>query len=187
LASFGSMRAATIVAQLSESQVQAAVGEKALAKVAEEIAALEREVADLKASKADLVRAALIECAGGFRFDLQTALDHLREALVALAAMDRIVAHGDGSFTPNSRIVVEIPAIGGLQAQAVVAPEASIETAMRVWGRFAEILSDNPLASADDMKFPNVDPSADDGMISYDRLTKTERARVDQLRAWSLK
>jgi hypothetical protein len=182
------MRAATIVAQLSESQVQAAVGEKALAKVAEEIAALEREVADLKASKAELVRAALIECAGGFRFDLQTSIDHLREALVALAAMDRIVAHGDGSFTPNSRIVVEIPAIGGLQAQAVVAPEASIETAMRVWGRFAEILSDNPLASADDeMKFPPVDPHADEGKILYDRLSTTERKAVDKNRAQGVK
>jgi hypothetical protein len=183
LASFGSMRAATIVAQLSESQVQAAVGEKALAKVAEEIATLEREVSDLKAQKPDMTRAVLIESAGGFRYDLQTALDHVRESLVILAALDRVTARTDGSYQPNERIVIEVPPLGGLPATAILVPEASIAAAKNVWAKYQQTIGEQPLASADSLAFPVVNPNADDGMISYDRLTATERKAVDQSRA----
>jgi hypothetical protein len=183
LSSFGNARARELSASLSESRIQAAVGEKALASVTEEIAELGRSIAEMQSAKAELVRGVLIESASGFREDLATAIENLREAMTVLCALDRITARSDGSYAPNKRVVVEIPAFGGLPAQAVVVPEPSVAAALRVWGKYSQTLGDNPLASADEMKFPSVDPHADDGLVSYDLLSPTERNRVDQLRA----
>jgi cell division protein FtsB len=183
LSHFGSLKAMNLVAQLSESGLQRQVGEKALAEIEAEIAVAEREVSDLKSGKADLVRSALIESADGARADALVAIEHLREALVIRAGLDRITARSDGSWAPNDRIVIEIPPLGGLPAQAVVVPAGSIEKALRVWAKYSQALSENPLAPADGMQFPPVDPNADDGTILYDRMTRTERARVDQSRA----
>jgi hypothetical protein len=130
------------------------------------------------------VRAVLIEAGGGgFRYDLQTALDHVREAMVALSALDRVTAMTDGSWTPNERIVIEIPALGGMPATAVVVPEASVAAAANVWAKYHQTIAEHPLASVDEMLFPPVDPHADEGLISYDRLSATERKAVDQYRA----
>jgi hypothetical protein len=187
LAHFGSARAQNLVASLSESQVQLGVGTKALTAIEAEIAVSERAVSDLKSGKADLVRGVLLESAGGFRADLETAISDLREAMAVLGALDRLTARTDGSFSPNERIVVEVPALGGLPAQAVSVPESSIATALRVWGKYSQTLGDNPLSSADEMKFPPVNPHADEGLVLYDRLTATERNRVDQDRAQGVK
>jgi hypothetical protein len=173
----------TLVAQLSESGIQHEVGVKALAAIESEIAVAEREVSDFKARKPDLVRAVLLESAAGFRADLATAIVDLREAMTVLAALDKITARSDGSWEPKERIVVEIPELAGIPAQAIVAPAASIETAQRVWTKYAHTVGENPLSSIDEVLFPRVDPSADGEMISYDRLTQAERTRVDQLRA----
>jgi cell division protein FtsB len=183
LAHFGSARAQNLVAALSESQVQLGVAAKALTSIEAEIAVAEREGADLKARKPDMVRAVLIEAAGGFRYDLQTALDHVRESLVILAALDRLTARTDGSYQPNERIVIEVPPLGGLPATAILVPEASIAAAKNVWAKYQQTIGEQPLASADSLAFPVVNPNADDGMISYDRLTATERKAVDQSRA----
>jgi hypothetical protein len=183
LSSFGNARAKELSASLSESRIQGAVGEKALASIGEEIAVLEREIADLKAQKQDDVRAVLIEAGGGFRYDLQTALDHVREAMVALSALDRLTAMTDGSWTPNERIVIEIPALGGMPATAVVVPEASVAAAANVWTKYHQTIAEYPLASVDEMLFPPVNPNADDGVVEYSRLSKTERSMVDQNRA----
>jgi hypothetical protein len=183
LAHFGSARAQTLVASLSESQVQLGVGTKALAAIDAEIAVTEREVSDLKSGKADLVRLVLIESGAGFREDLATAIENLREALVGLCALDRITERSDGSFAPNDRVVVELPSVGGLPPQVVVIPEASVAAARNVWAKYSQTVADNALASADTMAFPRVHPNADDGQVEYARLSKTERALVDQNRA----
>jgi hypothetical protein len=187
LSAFGNSRAKELAASLSESRIQGAVGEKALATIGEEIAVLEREIADLKAQKQDAQRSVLIEAGGGFRYDLMTALDHVREAMVALSALDRLTARTDGSWTPNERILIEIPALGGMPATAVVVPEASVAAAANVWEKYAQTIGDNPLASADEMMFPPVNPHADEGLVSYDRLSATERKAVDQSRALGVK
>jgi hypothetical protein len=101
LSSFGNARARELSASLSESRIQAAVGETALASVVEEISVLEREVSDLKAQKPDVVRAVMIESAGGFRSDLLTAIDDLREAMVVLAALDKITAEAMAAGSPK--------------------------------------------------------------------------------------
>jgi hypothetical protein len=183
LSSYSNARARELSASLSESRIQASVGERALESVAEEISALEREVADMRASKGDLVRSVLIESASGFRSDMLTAIDQLHEAMVILAALDKITARSDGSYAVDERIVIETPPLGGLPAQACAVPAASVEVAMRIWGKYAQAVADNPLASADELKFPAVDPHADDGLVSYDRLSRTEKIRVDQNRA----
>jgi cell division protein FtsB len=183
LSHFGSARAMNLVAVLAESGLQHQVGARALTEIEAEIAVFEREVADLKSGKDDLVRSVLIESAGGLRYDLMTALDHVREAMAALVALDRLTARNDGSYSPNGRIVVEIAACGGLPAQAVVVPEASIVAARNVWEKFSQTVVANPLASADEMKFPPVDPHADEGKILYDRLSTTERKAFDQSRS----
>jgi hypothetical protein len=187
LSTFGNARAKELSASLSESRIQAAVGEKALTSIGEEIAVLEREIVDLKAQKQDAVRAVLIESSGGFRYDLMTALDHVRDALVALVAMDRVTARTDGSWTPNERIVVEIPALAGMPAQAVAVPEASVAAAVNVWTKYQQTIGEQPLASAEALAFPIVNPDADAGLISYDRLTATERKAVDQSRSGVMK
>jgi hypothetical protein len=74
---------------------------------------------------------------------------------------------------------------GGLTA--VVVPEASIVAGANVWGKYAETLGENPLSSIDEVLFPRVDPYADDGLVSYDRLTRTERSLVDQNRSQGVK
>jgi hypothetical protein len=183
LSHFGSLRAMSMVAQLSESGFQRQVGEKALAAIEAEIAVAERELADMKTQKQEATRATLIEAGGEFRFDVQTALEHAREALVALVALDRITSRSDGSFESYKRIVIEVPSIGGLPAQAIVIPEASVVAATNVWAKYAQTLGDSPLASADKILFPPVNPHADAGLISYDRLSATERKAVDQNRA----
>jgi cell division protein FtsB len=126
LSAFGNSRAKELSASLSESRIQGAVGEKALASIGEEIAILEREIADLKAQKQDAVRGVLIEAAGGgARYDLMTAIDHLREAMCVLVALDRATAHSDGSWMPNDRVTVEVPELGGLPAQVIAVPSAA--------------------------------------------------------------
>jgi hypothetical protein len=183
LAHFGSARAQNLVASLSESQVQLGVGTKALAAIEAEIAVSEREVSDLKAGKADLVLKVLLESGSGFREDMATAIENLREAMVGLCSLDRITSRSDGSYATHSRVVIEVPEIGGLPPQVVVIPEASVAAAQNVWAKYAETVADNALASADTMAFPVVNPHADDGVVEYSRLSKTERSMVDQNRA----
>jgi hypothetical protein len=180
-------RTHSVAERLSQSRVEASVAETALKSVAGEVGELERSISEMQASKADLVRSVLLESAGGFRSDLATAIENLREAMTVLCALDRITARSDGSYVPTKRVVVEIGALGGLPAQAVVVPEVSIVAALRVWGKYSQALGDNPLSSADEMKFPSVDPRADDGLVSYDLLSPTERNRVDQLHAQGVK
>jgi hypothetical protein len=180
-------RTHSVAAQLSQSRVEASVAEAALKSVAEEVAKIERSISEMQEQKQDAVRATLIESAGGFRYDLQTALEHVREALVALVAMDRITSRSDGSYQPNERVVIEIPPICGLPAQAIVAPDASIASAQNVWEKYSQTVAENPLASVDGILFPAVNPNADDGRVTYDKLTRTEKARVDQARSLGVK
>jgi hypothetical protein len=182
LSHFGSARAMNLVASLAESQVQLGIGSKALAEIESEVQQIEREVSDLKARKADAVRAVLVEASAGFRDDMLSALDDMRQAMTVLAALDRITAKSDGSFRPNERIVVEIPALGTMPAQAVVAPDACIDRAQSVLRAFTAELDSDPLADVEDLKFPHVIGSEDDGRVLYDRLTVTERLAVDAAR-----
>jgi chromosome segregation ATPase len=95
-------RTHSVAAQLNQSRVEASVGEAALSSVTGEIAELERQIAEMQSSKADLVRSVLLESAGGFRSDLATAIENLREAMAILCALDRITARSDGSYTKGS-------------------------------------------------------------------------------------
>jgi chromosome segregation ATPase len=95
-------RTHSVAAQLNQSRVEASVGEAALSSVTGEIAELERQIAEMQSSKADLVRSVLLESAGGFRSDLATAIENLREAMAILCALDRITAPSDGSYTKGS-------------------------------------------------------------------------------------
>jgi cell division protein FtsB len=187
LAHFGTARAQNLVASLSESQVQLGVGTKALASIESEIEVAQREVSDLRAGKEDAVRAVLLEASAGFREEVDAAITDLRESLTIVAALERVVARSDGSYSPNERIAIEIPAIGGRPAEAVVVPEASIVAGANVWGKYAETLGENPLSSIDEVLFPRVNPHADDGTILYDRMTTTERKAVDQNRSQGVK
>jgi len=187
LAHFGSAKAMNLVAALSESQIQLGVGTKALAAIESEIATAQREVSDLKSGKEDAVRAVLLEASAGFREEVYAAITDLRESLTIIAALERVVARSDGSYQPNERIVIEIPAIGGRPAEAVVVPEASIVAGANVWGKYAETLGENPLSSIDEVLFPPVNPNADNGRLTYDRLSATERKAVDKERSQGVK
>jgi cell division protein FtsB len=187
LSSFGSVRAQNLIATLAESQVQHGIGQKALNAIEAEIAVSEREVSDLKAHKPDMVRSVLIEAADGFRADLLSAVDDMRQAMTTLAALDRLTARSDGSFSPTDRIAVELPSLGTMPAQAVIGPEACIERAQSIWSAYADELDSNPLANVENLTFPHVIGNEDDGRLTYDRLTHTERNRVDQERSQGVK
>jgi hypothetical protein len=183
LSSFGNARARELSASLSESRIQAAVGETALVSVGEEIAVLEREVADLRLQKPDATRAVLLEASDGFRTDLLLAIDDMRQALVILSALDKITARSDGSYAPNERVVVEIPALAGLPVQTVIAPNSSIQNAQSILMDFAAELDSNPLADVETLKFQHVFGHEDDGRTLYSDLSRAERSAVDLARA----
>jgi hypothetical protein len=172
-----------LVASLAESRVQHEVGAKALAEIGVEAQQIERDVADLKARRPDAVRAAMIEASDGFRADLLIAIDDLRQVMTILAALDRITARSDGSWSPNERIAVEVPALGTMPAQPVVAPNSCIERARSAWSEFAAELEENPLASVEDLRFPHVLGNEDDGRTVYADLSRVERQAIDLERA----
>jgi hypothetical protein len=180
LSAFGSARARELSAALVESRIQAQVGEKALSSVGEEIAELERQVADLKQSKAQAVRAVLVEVASGYRADLNAIAEEMRQLMVILSSLDKFTAVPDGEYRPDRRITVTIPAFGGLREQAVIAPTTATAKARNIWSAFAEKLHENPLTTTESLVFPTFTGSEDEGKIVYHELSPTERHQVDQ-------
>jgi hypothetical protein len=183
LSAFGSARAKELAAAMSESRIQAAVGERALEAVTEEIAVLERELAELKAAKPDRIRAVLIEAAVGFHADMAVLVDDMRQIMTVLSALDGITARSTGEWQPDKRIVVAIPPVGGVPEQVVVAPHAAIEKAKAIWARFSAELESNALANVEALSFPHVLGTEDQGKISYHELSHAERLAIDLARA----
>jgi hypothetical protein len=179
LSSFGNARARELSASLSESRIQAAVGETALASVTEEIAGLEREVSDLKAQKPDMIRAVLSESAVGFRADLASLMDDLRQTLTILSALDELTARTTGEWQPDQRVVVTLPSVGGAPEQVAVCPHSAIERAKAIWSGFAADLDSDALSNVEDLTFPHVLGNEDDGKVLYHLLSETERRQVD--------
>jgi hypothetical protein len=179
LSAFGNSRAKELSVALSESRLQSAVGERALEAVAEEIATLERDLADLKARKPDVIRAVMIEAAVGFHTDLAILIDDLRQTMVVLAALDVLTARTNGEWVPEKRVVVTLPSFGGGPETAIVAPAAAIKKAQAVWGGFASELEKDALANVENLEFPHVSGSEDDGKIVYHEMSPTERRQVD--------
>jgi hypothetical protein len=179
LSAFGNSRARELSAALSESRIQAEVGGRALDGAAEEIAQIEREIADMKAQKHARVRDVLIESADGIRADALIAIDDLKQALVALSALDCVTAVSDGSYSPSRRTAIDIPGLGGLPAQPMVLPVGAVKRAQSVWAEFAAELESSPLASVDDLVFPHVIGNEDQGNIVYSELSTVERRIVD--------
>ena len=180
LSAFGSARARELSASLVESRIQAQVGEKALSSVGEEIAEFERQVAEMKAAKQDVIRGVLVEVAQGYRADLNAIADDLRQLLVILTSLDRICARPTGEFVPNRRVTVTLPAVGGLRETIVLAPTASIENAQNQWREFAAALDRDPLTTIESLVFPPVSGEEDEGKVAYHEMSPGERRRVDQ-------
>jgi hypothetical protein len=183
LSAFGNSRAKELSASLSSSRLAAAVGEEALVDVSEEIAELERSIADMTAPRADLVRAVLIESAEGFRTELLSAVESLRDAMTVLEALDRVTMIKDGHCRPTDTVVIEVPPLGSLPEQAIVCPEACIERAEGIWSAYAAVLTNEPTASIELIHFPPVNGDEESGKILYDRMTEAERYAVDKLRS----
>jgi hypothetical protein len=179
LSSFGNARARELSASLSESRIQAAVGEAALASVSEEIAGLEREISDLKARKPDAIRAVLSESSVGFHADLAILMDDLRQTLTTLAALDEITARTNGEWAPDKRLTVVLPAVGGAHEQVVVCPHAAIERAQSIWAGFAADLDSDALSNVENLTFPHVLGTEDSGKVLYHEMSSTERHHVD--------
>jgi hypothetical protein len=179
LSSFGTARARELSASLSESRIQAAVGETALASVTEEIAVLEREVVSLKAQKQDSILAALSESAAGFREDLASLMDDLRQVLTILSGLDELTARTNGEWAPAKRLTVVLPAVGGTHEQVVVCPHAAIEKAKSIWAGFASDLDLDALSNVETLTFPHVLGTEDSGKVLYHEMSSTERHHVD--------
>jgi hypothetical protein len=156
LSSFGSSRARELAAQLSASRIEASIGERALASIAEEIADLERQVSELKGRRPDAVNAVLVEVADSWRAEALVAIEDLRNSLVILSALDSVVA------------------------QPLIAPAASIKAAESIWRHWAADLARDPLASVDELRFDYPNGTEDSGRIPYESLHPAERRIVDQ-------
>jgi hypothetical protein len=180
LSHFGSPRAMNLLASLSESHLQNEVGSKALAAIEAEISVAEREVADLKALRPDAILAVMKEASAGYVADLDNLADDLRQTMTILSGLDRITATPTGEWSPNQRVVVTLPSIGGLPETIVISPTSEIEKARSIWAAYAQELEHDALAKVGDhLKFPSVDPHADAGLVPYETLHPAERRIVD--------
>jgi hypothetical protein len=187
LSAFGNERAKELAASLSESRIQAAVGEKALASIGEEIAVIEREIADMKAGKQSAILAVMKEASAGYREDLSSVIEDLRQALVILGALDLVTAQPTGEWTPHRRIVVTVPSVAGLPEKVVACPYSCIESAGSIWRAWAEELAADPLSTVESLQFPHVSGAEDNGKILYHELERAERLAVDLAHAQGVK
>jgi hypothetical protein len=129
------------------------------------------------------VRGVLLEASDGFRADLLIAIDDMRQAMTILAALDRVTARSDGSWSPNDRIAVEVPGLATMPAQPVVAPNSMIEKAKNTWVSYAAALDKDALANIETLRFPHVIGNEDDGKTTYAEYSRVERQIIDFERA----
>jgi len=99
--------------------------------------------------------------------------------MTVLVALDRATAASDGGWAPSQRVAVDVPAVGGMPAQPIIAPLSSIGRAQSVWAEWAADLEENPMASVDNLKFPHVTGNEDMGKVSYGDLSRVERQIID--------
>jgi hypothetical protein len=183
LSGFGGPRATKISESLAASRLQTQIGDKAASELDAEIAHLEVELGELRAEKPHHVKAVLVEVAAGYRSDLQGIADDLRQSLAILGGLDKLIAAPTGDFAPGRRLVVELPSVGGMAAQTIVAPDSAVTNAMGIWSEFSLELDADAMASVSSLDFPNVSGHEDDGRIVYAELSASERHRVDVLAA----
>jgi hypothetical protein len=183
LSACGGPRATRISESLAASRLQKNIGDRAAVELDAEIEKLKVELEALHAEKPAAIHAVLVEAASGYRADLASIADDLRQTLSILAALDAITLAPTGDWVPQRRVVVELPNVGGQAAQAVVAPHSAIERAKAIWSEFALELDADPIASVSSLEFPHVTGAEDDGRIVYAELSASERHRVDVLAA----
>jgi hypothetical protein len=183
LAGFGGPRASRIAEGLAASRLQHEIATKTAGELDAEVERLTVELEALRAEKPQHVKAVLVEVASGYRSDLRDIADEMRGLLTTLGALDQLTAEPTGEFVPGRRIVVEIPAIGGMAAQTVAAPIAAVARAKEIWSGFALELDSDPMSTIESLRFPEVSGEEDSGRIIYAELSASERHRVDVLAA----
>jgi hypothetical protein len=170
-------RAHTAAARLGGSAVENAVAETALVSVNREIERLEAHLESLTARKAGLVLAAARESATGLFDDYAILADRLRETMVQLRGLERLLG-----VQRHGRMIATIPDFHwaeGLPETVVVAGQPQIEKSTAAWRRFAQALEADPAADVERLlEFDPVDPTPDENTI-YSELTQTERSRID--------
>jgi hypothetical protein len=177
-------RTHSVAAQLNQCRVEASVGEKALDAAAEEISALQRDLADFKGRKQSAILSVVQEASSGYVADIAVLADDLRQLLAIVGGLDRLTTRNNtGEFVPTSRITVTLPGLGGVPEQVVVAPNSSIEEAKKIWGKFAAALDKDALASVDDLVFPHCNGTEDSSTTVYSELSSVERRAVDMSHA----
>jgi hypothetical protein len=181
LSGFGGPRATKISESIVASRLQIEIGDRAASELDAEIARLKVELEALHAEKPHHVKAVLVEVASGYRSDLQDIASEMRGLLTILSALDRLTASQTGDFVPGRRVVVEIPAVGGMAPQTVATPISAVDKAMGLWSEYALELDADPLAKIETLRFPEVTGEEDDGRIIYSDLSPQERSRVDRL------
>jgi hypothetical protein len=181
LSGLGGPRATKISESLAASRLQKTIGDRAATELDAEISRLKAELEALHAEKPHHVKAVLIEVAAGYRSDLKDIASEMRGLLTILSALDRLTASQTGDFVPGRRVVVEIPAVGGMAPQTVATPISAVDKAMGLWSEYALELDADPLAKIETLRFPEVTGEEDDGRIIYSDLSPQERSRVDRL------
>ena len=181
LVRFCGPRATKIAESLAASRLQNEIGTKAARELDGEIARLEADLGELHAQKPAAIRNVLIEAAAGLRADYASAIDSARDAMTALAALERATG-----VERHGRIVGELPDFNWhnqIGEQAVTASEPAINRAIGTWRKFADALERDVLANAED--YLEFEGAADDGgpeIVVYEKLTSVERRHVDAAR-----
>jgi hypothetical protein len=183
LSTFGGQKASRIADSIQASRLQIEIGDRAATELDAEIARLKAELDALHAEKPAAIHAVMIEVASGYRSDLRDLASEMQQVLTTLVALDQITAAPTGDFVPGRRIVVEIPAVGGLAAQTVAAPIAAVARAKEIWNEFGLELDSNPMSTIESLRFPEVSGEEDSGRIVYSDMSESERRRVDVLAA----
>jgi hypothetical protein len=183
LSAFGGQKASRIADSIQASRLQIEIGDRAATEIDSEIERLKVELDVLRAEKQHHVKAVLVEVAAGYRSDVNAIVDDLRQMLTVLGSLDKLTAAPSGEYSPGRRLVVEIPSVGGMAAQTIVAPLSAVEKAMGVWSEFALELDADPMATISSLEFPHVTGDEDAGRIVYAELSASERHRVDVLAA----
>jgi hypothetical protein len=146
IGAIGGAQVQKLAARLAASRHHTIVAERALAQTDQEISGLEARIAALHAGKPAAVAAVVREAASGLYEDYSTLVEHLREAMTHIAALERHL-----SVQRMGRIVATLPYFlwtDNLPECAVVAQERQVRKSQAVFARFAEALADDPSAPA---------------------------------------
>jgi hypothetical protein len=178
LANFG-LKARSVDEKISASVHRAKVAQLAIDAIDRELVNIEAKMAELDELSRFLVNDTILEATASEFADYRTACENLRDSIVRLSALSRVLKPPTHDFVHGAnRIAVIAPDFAAADGSelAIVAEPREIARVEAILRRYAEALALDARTPFPDL--PEVDTS-DDGAI-YSDLSAPERRVVDQ-------